>query len=141
MKLIKARKQHRCHWCAWDILKGEQYAGWDSFNREDPEDFPFVRVKMHQECHADYLHTGGGDFYFYEATRPCIWEILDLKDKYLILNFNFLRYARLSEYYAKDCLVVCQEVEAYRIFMDDVLDIIKGFEHDKQRCCVLWKKF
>ena len=64
----KARKLHKCTYCAQPIQAGETYKRWMSIN----EDGISFANKMHHEC-LDYLqteHGDGGEYTPYVNARP-----------------------------------------------------------------------
>lgn len=52
----KARKSHRCSWCAELIAVGEIYHRWTCFDNNSAD-----TVKMHNEC-RDAMHDASDEF-------------------------------------------------------------------------------
>lgn len=63
----RARKQHRCAWCGEGIPVGEKYVRYVGMWEDE-----FQNWAMHDECHADALHTDdlSDGFTMYDNERP-----------------------------------------------------------------------
>lgn len=71
MKLVKARKQHKCHYCGEEIKKGSNYASsvgkWDA-------------IRMHRECYefngSEFMQELS--FWAFRGERPRIGPVAEL---------------------------------------------------------------
>ncbi len=61
----KAAKEHRCHWCAQAILKGEKHAHFVGVWEGD-----FQNWRMHSECHDAADESICEGFTPFEHERP-----------------------------------------------------------------------
>lgn len=61
----KARKIHKCSYCAQAINKGEEY----SFQKGN-YDGQWQESKMHDECFNDFDESGDGEYMPYSNERP-----------------------------------------------------------------------
>jgi hypothetical protein len=61
----KARKEHKCTWCAQVIPVGETYVSWLTF-----EDGAAMPNKMHQECYDAASADGPFEYSPFDNERP-----------------------------------------------------------------------